>query len=152
TGGNFEDTPHLSALRKAEEASRFLHHRFTDIDIPFEIIKQAIEEDENDSKEVEDYLQAGNLLALVHSRTTKDRDNYTAVLFPVGELKNQLNVSFLSLSRTKKVVYDPGTAPAATFETPIEQIISSTVPYRGEGYSEGGQPNLESRIACAESS
>ncbi|KAG8812961.1 hypothetical protein FRC17_001732 [Serendipita sp. 399] len=136
TGGDFEDIPRLSALRKAEEASRFLRHRFTDIDIPFEIIKQAIEEDENDSKEVEDNLQGGNLLALVHSRTTKDKDNYTAVLFPVGELKNQLNVSFLSLSRTKKVVYDPGTAPATTFETPIEQIISSTVPYRSEGYSE----------------
>ncbi|KAG8870929.1 hypothetical protein FRC20_011090 [Serendipita sp. 405] len=131
--GEYSD---LSSHRKAEEALRFLHQRYADVDIPFEIIKEAIQEDIMDRNKTEDCLYRGNCLALVHSPIAKGKDNFTAVIFPAGGLGNRLNVSLLYLSRTKRIMFEPGVSPVATFETPIEQIVSSTIPYIGEDYSE----------------
>lgn len=90
-----------------------------------------------------------NCLALVNLADTNVSNHQTAFLFPMGELNNQLSVSYMirnvlytsnntkdlsrSLwSRTRGLLFDASPQPVVTFDTPIRQIVSSTSTYGTE--------------------
>ncbi|PVG00305.1 hypothetical protein CPB86DRAFT_782884 [Serendipita vermifera] len=117
--------PQLSDHRRAEEGVKYLRQRFPDVDIPFEIIKEQIEEDRKYRNLYEMESSATNCLAVLCPPSATIQDRRDVFAFPMGSLGNELNLSSLTWSRTQGVVFDAATSPATTFDTPICQIESS---------------------------
>ncbi|CCA69659.1 hypothetical protein PIIN_03598 [Serendipita indica DSM 11827] len=139
-GSNSDAVPpkQLNPQRQAEEGvstlqakiqstnvpkARFLRERFADVDIPFDLIKELMDEDREFRKNQDTNSSGFNCLAIVYS----SRENGQAgVLHPAGDLQQQLYLSLFTMSRAKKLSFDAAATPSATFDSPICQIVSST--------------------------
>lgn len=128
---NPRNVTQLSNHRRAEEGARFLRQRYPDIDIPFEIIKEYMDDDHAYQARYKSQPNEGNRLAFVHSHNAP-RDRQIAFVFPVPGQNNQLNVSSSSWSRSRGAMLNIAPSPVATFDTPILQVASSTYNHREE--------------------
>ncbi|KAI6045703.1 hypothetical protein EDC04DRAFT_2558982 [Pisolithus marmoratus] len=112
-----------SIRKRSEEGLQYLHTYFPDADFPGELVRDELNAAAQAPAGVDpsDPLM-GNLLELLPSHHS--RDVYD-VLFPMGPLGKNLNVSSLSPSSSGGFIFKASGAPSFTFETPILQLSSS---------------------------
>lgn len=61
------------------------------MDIPFEIIKESMQEDIAKENAHSKFLSFRNALAMVHLAETSSHDRQTIFAFPMGDLNNELS-------------------------------------------------------------
>ncbi|KAJ2913436.1 hypothetical protein MD484_g6974, partial [Candolleomyces efflorescens] len=93
-------------------------------DIPAELILEQLEEEDARRDRFDPYI--GNLLASSVQQTSVDTAG-GFIAFPMGEAMNELNISSLKISRQKGVTIKPTANYNRVFQTPIQQIVSSTL-------------------------
>ncbi|KAL5489819.1 hypothetical protein ACEPAI_4651 [Sanghuangporus weigelae] len=114
----------LTLQRRAEHGAKFLRRFHPDVDIPLELIEDALEQDEAVEKQYETFDPfAGNTLSATYCFDGAKK-RAIALAFPSGKLGCDLNISPLSI-HLNSVLFQPRTRPVWTFDTPIRQITSS---------------------------
>lgn len=113
--------PQTSIVRQAELGANFLRTHFPDVDVPAELIREQLEDDSKQEKELQAFDPAsGNLLDLTFSPL-----NHSMLLaFPMANLNHCLNLSPFVPSPNGQV-FKPRASYSIKFETPIQQIVSS---------------------------
>ncbi|KAI6005689.1 hypothetical protein EDD15DRAFT_2213172 [Pisolithus albus] len=112
-----------SIRKRSEEGLQYLRTYFPDTDFPGDLVRHELTVaagaptpvDPSDSS-------TGNLLELLPSRHSR---NVYDVLFPMGPLGRELNVSSLSPSPLGGFIFRAAGSPSFTFETPILQLSGS---------------------------
>ncbi|KAG9318829.1 hypothetical protein JVU11DRAFT_933 [Chiua virens] len=115
-----------STHQRAEKGLQYLRAYFPDADFPGELLGSALKMDARDvrrSNEFDPFI--GSLLEIVPSHLAQDE--YT-VVFPMGDLGRELNISRLNSSKSGSVVFNPAGSSSFAFETPILQISSAVGP------------------------
>ncbi|KAL5529702.1 hypothetical protein ACEPAG_5687 [Sanghuangporus baumii] len=114
----------LTFQRRTEQGAKFLRRFHPDVDIPLELIEDALKHDEAVEKQYEEFDPfAGNTLSATYCFDGAKK-RAIALAFPSGKLGCDLNISPLSI-HLNSVLFQPRTQPAWTFDTPIRQITSS---------------------------
>ncbi|KAF7778651.1 hypothetical protein Agabi119p4_2996 [Agaricus bisporus var. burnettii] len=117
--------PPLSPLnatvnQRADHGAHFLRTHFPEVDISANMIRDQVAEDAYEAAALSQFDPfEGNTLDVV-----TDYDNQTHLVFPMGELGSELNVSPILSAGTGKATLRPTTTPIRTFSTPIQQIAS----------------------------
>ncbi|KAI0723995.1 hypothetical protein C8T65DRAFT_628157, partial [Cerioporus squamosus] len=129
-------TPKTTPLQRAEQGAQFIRTYYPDVDIPAELIRAEIAEDDRTTRVWKNSdIFAGNLMDVCSVQVARKNVPYLA--FPMGETNNQLNMSPLAIRSKTKVDLQPKATPVHIFETPIRQIVAS--PYAvdtGKGKSQ----------------
>lgn len=114
----------LTQWRRIEEGLNFVRTCFPDADFPAELIKAEFQSDERRNRELQIYDPLrGSLIGIVPSSSTPQT---SLVLFPMGEINDELNISFISATDSDSTFHASGYA-ASKFETPILQISTPNV-------------------------
>ncbi|KAG2054717.1 hypothetical protein BDR06DRAFT_982290 [Suillus hirtellus] len=114
----------LTQWRRIEEGLNFVRTCFPDADFPAELIKAEFQSDERRNRELQIYDPLkGSLISIVPSSSTPQT---SLVLFPMGEINDELNISFISATDSDSTFHASGHA-ASKFETPILQISTPNV-------------------------
>ncbi|KAL5511153.1 hypothetical protein ACEPAH_4368 [Sanghuangporus vaninii] len=114
----------VTLQRRAEQGAKFLRRFHPDVDIPLELIGDALKQDEAVEKRYELFDPfAGNTLSATYCFDGAKK-RAIALAFPSGKLGGDLNISPLSI-HLNSVLFQPRTRPIWTFDTPIRQITSS---------------------------
>ncbi|RDX56514.1 hypothetical protein OH76DRAFT_1426024 [Lentinus brumalis] len=116
--------PKITPLQRAEQGAQFIRTYYPDVDIPAELIRAEIAEDDKATQTWKSNdIFSGNLIDVCTVQVARKHVPYLA--FPMGETNSQLNMSPLTIRSRTKVDLKPRAAPVHTFQTPIRQIVSS---------------------------
>ncbi|KIJ41290.1 hypothetical protein M422DRAFT_255800 [Sphaerobolus stellatus SS14] len=112
----------LPVHRRAEQGARYLRTYHPDADFGFELIKEELQLDEEDTA-AHDALDpyAGNCLAYL-SFSLRRRQIGQYLAFPCGETGSELNISPFRLPTEDRLVFSPSASCVLQFDTPIQQI------------------------------
>ncbi|KAG8217857.1 hypothetical protein J3R82DRAFT_6023 [Butyriboletus roseoflavus] len=115
-----------SARQRAEKGLQYLRTYFPDAEFPSELLWSTLEADAREMRRLNVFDPfLGNLLEIVPSHHTQ---NESTVVFPMGELGRELNISCFRSDRSGNMVFNPAGSPSFAFETPILQISSAIGP------------------------
>ncbi|TDL24836.1 hypothetical protein BD410DRAFT_837750 [Rickenella mellea] len=115
----------LTSKRKAEQGAQFLRTHYPDIDIPFELINEELIANEKftaDKQAFDPFV--GNTIESMHC-PDGPRKRCVMLAFPMGENAERLNISPF-LSGKDYMTFQPTAKPSWSFQSPIQQIISSS--------------------------
>ncbi|KAF8557295.1 hypothetical protein OG21DRAFT_1601750 [Imleria badia] len=116
-----------SSRQRTQKGIQHLRTYFPDADFPGEVVGDTLEADAREMhllKAFDPFL--GNLLEATPCHHTQ---NESTVVFPMGELGRELNISRFSSDRSGNMVFNPAGSPSFAFETPILQISSAVQPF-----------------------
>ncbi|KAL4077135.1 hypothetical protein V8B97DRAFT_1939889 [Scleroderma yunnanense] len=111
-----------STRKRSEQGLQYLRTYFPDADFPSDLVQDEVVAQAKESNGPEPSL--GNLLELSPLHHTENAYN---VLFPMGDLNNELNVSSLVPSTSGKTIFKASGVASFTFDTPILQLSSSAL-------------------------
>ncbi|RPD66375.1 hypothetical protein L226DRAFT_197300 [Lentinus tigrinus ALCF2SS1-7] len=115
----------VTSLQRAEQGAQFIRTYYPDVDIPAELIRAEIEEDERATRAWKSSdIFSGNLVDVCTIQLARKTMSFLA--FPMGETNTQLNISPLVTRSKSKLDLQPKATPVYTFETPIRQIVTSS--------------------------
>ncbi|KAI0006224.1 RNA polymerase I-specific transcription-initiation factor-domain-containing protein [Russula compacta] len=117
----------MSCSQRAEHGAHFLRTYYPDVDVPAELIREQVSVE----AQLEDSLRAfdpliGDLVTSLHV-SDGSKMPWSFIAFPMGESGCDLNISSIEFSAEGNIITEPSHYPAKTFETPIRQIVSSSV-------------------------
>ncbi|KAJ7499248.1 RNA polymerase I-specific transcription-initiation factor-domain-containing protein [Mycena latifolia] len=117
--------PKMTILQRAEQGANFLRTYVPDIDIAAELIRDEITEDAKILREFGDFdPYVGNQLeSIIRSDTSSEKSSF--LVFPMGELSRDLNISPFVYSTDGEACLKPSAQAIQTFDTPIQQISTS---------------------------
>jgi len=137
TRPNTPQLPHTTLKQRAEQGARFLRTYHPDVDIPFDLIKDELHESEKLTNSVSSFNPfCGNTITTVYCNEGQRKRNIL-VAFPAGVSGNDLNISPIYF-KPDNFQFTPRSLPAWSFETPIQQITSTSPASRiGPGRKKG---------------
>ncbi|EGO18664.1 hypothetical protein SERLADRAFT_418850 [Serpula lacrymans var. lacrymans S7.9] len=121
--------PSSSIVHRAEQGAHFLRTYFPDVDIHIELIRNEMEEDTKVMRDLEAFdTRSGNLLDTINCNKGPN-DIVSLVLFPMGEANRDLNISCMKYGEhSRDVVFEASPRAAYTFDTPIQHIVTPSIP------------------------
>uniref|UniRef100_A0A0W0FLK0 Uncharacterized protein n=1 Tax=Moniliophthora roreri TaxID=221103 RepID=A0A0W0FLK0_MONRR len=113
--------PQTSIQHRAEQSANFLRTVLPEVDITSELVRDELVSDERITRSLEQYNPlAGNVLEILPGAGKASQ----YVVFPIGELGCELNVSPI-LSTDQGEMFRPEAQSTRSFPTPIRQLISN---------------------------
>ncbi|PFH54274.1 hypothetical protein AMATHDRAFT_53159 [Amanita thiersii Skay4041] len=115
----------MSVSQQAEHGANFLRTYHPDMDVSAALVKEHIIEASDLTRQLgifDPYV--GNLMesaVALDSEGTKR----AYLVFPMGEINCDLNLSPLLFSESGELVFKPNATPVKSFDTPIRQIVPS---------------------------
>ncbi|KAF8447531.1 hypothetical protein L210DRAFT_3472417 [Boletus edulis BED1] len=120
------NTHEHSTRQRTEKGIQYLRAYFPDADFPCELLGGTLEEDAMERRRLNAFDPLlGNLLEIIPSHHTQSE---SIVVFPMGELGRELNISRFCSDGSGNMVFNPAGSPSFAFETPILQIASAVKP------------------------
>ncbi|KAK2466844.1 hypothetical protein APHAL10511_001102 [Amanita phalloides] len=117
--------PHLSLKQHAEQGANFIRTYHPDLDIPAELIREQLTDATQYTNNLHSFDPfAGNLIEGIVVRGSYGR-KHVYVAFPMGGLRNGLNLSPLVYSDAGELTFVPSANPTRNFRTPIQQVVAA---------------------------
>ncbi|KAF9052858.1 hypothetical protein BJ165DRAFT_1590856 [Panaeolus papilionaceus] len=122
------NTARTTVRQRAEQGANFLRTYLPDVDITADLIREHLTEEANLEKKLEQFdPSSGNVLNVLPNGNFEEN----LVLFPVGELSRDLNISHIRCKTQSELVFKRWSYPANAYPTPIRQVESSLCAGRG---------------------
>ncbi|KAF9484739.1 hypothetical protein BDN70DRAFT_87611 [Pholiota conissans] len=117
------EAPKTSIKQRAEQGANFLRTYLPDIEIPEQLIRDHLIEDNTRSKTLQNFdPYSGTLIEAF----TLQRDKHTIyAAFPTGETKRDLSYASIVYSNPSEILLRPSGTHLRRFLTPIQQIVTS---------------------------
>ncbi|KAA1469469.1 hypothetical protein DENSPDRAFT_835097 [Dentipellis sp. KUC8613] len=124
--------PHISVKRRAEQGAHFLRTYHPDVDIPAELIRDLVLSETQSTERFESFDPGLGMQMAALYLADRRRKKFAFLVFPMGEVGSELNISEVQLSKDDVPRVVPTLLPSQQFETPIRQV--STLSYSSNGF------------------